>query len=230
MKILRQIALFLSLAAMAVGGGCAETKQAKNVQPSGFLGDYSLLRPGKGDEALLRYRNPAADIKKYRKIMIVPVRIFQPKGASEAQKADLQKLAGNFNVYLTRELEKDYQIVQTPGPDTMKIESAITGAEKSGRGMDLVSSALPIGMVLSAGKDFATGKPTGVGEISMEMRVTDAATGELLGEAVDRRVGGKNPSGMFDAWNDANQAMQYWAKQLAYVLCRERGSGGCVKP
>ena len=57
-----------------------------------------------------------------------------------------------------------------------------------------------------------------------------ASRRELLGEAVDRRVGGKNPSGMFDGWNDADKAMQYWAKRLVYVLCRERGSGGCVEP
>jgi hypothetical protein len=120
--------------------------------------------------------------------------------------------------------------VQLPETGTLKIEAAITGADKSGRTMDLISSVIPVGMIVSVGKDFATGKPTGVGEISAEMRLTDAVTGQVLGEAVDRRVGGKDPAGMFNAWNDADQAMQYWAKRVAYVLCKERGEDGCVKP
>ena len=231
MKILRQVTTFvLPLTLLALLGGCAETKQAKNVKESGFLGDYSRLQPGAKDEALLRYRNPAADVTKYNKVIIAPVKIFKPEDASPEEVADLEKLAGNFNAYLTEALGKDYQIVQTPGPGTMKVETAITGASKSGRTMDLVSSVMPIGMAVSSGKDFVTGKPTGVGEVSAEMRVTDATTGELLGEAVDRRVGGKDPSGMFDSWNDADKAMQYWAKRLAYVLCTERGGTGCVKP
>jgi hypothetical protein len=231
MKILQQATTFLILLALAaVCGGCAETQRAKTVRQSGFLADYSRLQPGAEGEALLRYRNPAADLKKYNKVIIAPVQIFKPENASEAEVADLQKLAGNFSAYLASELAKDYQIVQAPAPGTLKIEAAITGAEKSGRTMDLISSVVPVGMAVSAGKDYATGKPTGAGEISAEMRISDAATGEVLGEAVDRRVGGKDPSGMFNAWNDADKAMEYWAKQAAYFLCTERGGAGCVKP
>jgi hypothetical protein len=231
MKIFKQATTFLALLALAaLSGGCAETQRAKTVKESGFLGDYSRLQPGAGEEALLRYRNPAADLKTYDKVVIAPVQIFKPQDASEAEVADLQKLAGNFNAYLARELSKDYQIVQAPGPGTLMIEAAITGAEKSGRTMDLVSSVVPVGMVVSAGKDFTTGKPTGAGEISAEMRITDAATGQVVAEAVDRRVGGKDPSGMFNEWNDADKAMEYWARRAAYVLCTERGGEGCVKP
>ena len=34
---------------------CGATKQARSVEPSGFLKDYSGLRPGDEDEALLLY-------------------------------------------------------------------------------------------------------------------------------------------------------------------------------
>lgn len=230
MSIHKTATFFALLALATLAGGCAETKQAKKVEESGFLGDYSRLQPGEEGQALLRYRNPAADVKAYDRVMIVPVQIFKPKEISDAERADLQKLAGNFNAYLTRELGRDYQVVQTPAPGTLKIETAITGADKSGRTMDLISSVIPVGMAVSAGKDFATGKPTGAGDISIEMRISDAATGEVIGEAIDRRVGGKDPSGMFDAWHDADEAMRYWAKQVAYVLCTERGGTGCVKP
>ena len=54
---------------MLVVTGCAATQEAKSVEKSGFLGDYSLLREGERstikegveDQALWIYRNPAAD-------------------------------------------------------------------------------------------------------------------------------------------------------------------------
>jgi hypothetical protein len=85
-------------------------------------------------------------------------------------------------------------------------------------------------MGVSLAKDFATGKPVGVGEATTEMKITDASTGELLGAAVDRRVGGKNPDGIIDSWDGADSAMEYWAKRLRYVLCEERSGIACETP
>ncbi|CAI8767727.1 DUF3313 domain-containing protein [Methylococcus capsulatus] len=50
--------------AVALLCGCSATKQAREVQPSGFLGSYSSLRKGNGDGPLLVYANPAADCRK----------------------------------------------------------------------------------------------------------------------------------------------------------------------
>ncbi|GAB4343875.1 MAG: DUF3313 domain-containing protein [Candidatus Abyssubacteria bacterium] len=211
-------------------GGCASSKQARSVETKGFLVDHSMLQKGKDDQALLRYRNPKADIAGYTKIMLDPVLIAKPDKATQEQMADLQKLATNYYVYLSRELGKDYSMVRTPEPGTMRIQAAITGAEKSNVVTNTLSSVVPIGMGVSLAKDFATGKPVGVGEATAEMKITDASTGELIGAAVDRRVGGKNPDGIIDTWADANAAMEYWAKRLRYVLCLERGGIDCVAP
>ena len=72
---------------------------------------------------------------------------------------------------------------------------AILEAEASSPVRNVVSSVVPIGIGISAISGAATGKQTGVGEISAEFKVTDALTGELLGAAVDRRVGGKDSGG-----------------------------------
>lgn len=42
--------------------------------------------------------------------------------------------------------------------------------------------------------------------------------------------GGKNFSGMMDTWDDANQAMRYWAKRVRYVNCLGSGRSACEKP
>jgi hypothetical protein len=211
-------------------GGCAGTKQARSVEPTGFLVDRSILEKGKEDEALLRYENPDIDITRYTQALIDPVLIYRPTDASQAQLADLQKLATNFHVYLSHELGKDYTITKTPGPGVMRIQAAITSASESRAVSDLMTSVIPIGMGVSAVKEFATGKPVGTGEVSAEVKITDAQTGELIGAGVDERVGGKDPRGIFNSWNDADEGIQFWAKRLRYVLCERRGGIDCVKP
>jgi hypothetical protein len=93
-----------------------------------------------------------------------------------------------------------------------------------------LSSITPIGIGLSLVKYGASGKPSGVGEITGEFKLTDAMTGELLGAAIDRRVGGKDVSGVFDTWHNANEALKYWAARARYVLCTGRGGSNCKKP
>lgn len=188
------------------------------------------MKKGTGDEGLLIYRNEQVDPKKYTKIMIDSVGVPKPKDASKEEIADLQKLANNFYLYLAEELGKDQPVVTTTGPGTVRYSVAITGADDSNRLMELLSLIPPYGLGISIVKDFATGKPSAVGEISMELKATDAVTGELLGAAVDRRVGGKTFSGMMDTWDDANHAMQYWAKRVRYVNCVGRGEATCEKP
>jgi hypothetical protein len=65
---------------------------------------------------------------------------------------------------------------------------------------------MPIGIGVSILKYGATGKQSGVGEITVELRVTDALTGQLVGALYDRRVGGKASEGIWDTWYNADQA------------------------
>ncbi len=231
MKTLKWVGVLSIVAIIASPlGGCAGTKQARSVEPKSSFIDYSMLQKGKDDEALYRYRNPSAEVARYSKVMLDPVLIYKPREASQKEMADLQKLATNFYVYLSQELRKDYQIVDAPEPGTISVQAAITDAKRSRPVSDLMSSVVPVGAGISVAKTFATGKPIGVGEMSMEMKVTDAMTGELLAAAADRRTGGKNPKGILDTWNDADLAMEYWAKRLRYVLCMERIGIECEKP
>jgi uncharacterized protein YcfL len=50
----------LLLAAVLLAG-CGSSRPVRNVQPQGFLGDYSRLTPGAESEAGLRYINPDVD-------------------------------------------------------------------------------------------------------------------------------------------------------------------------
>jgi hypothetical protein len=144
--------------------------------------------------------------------------------------ANFQTLANNAYVYVKQELSKGYTVVSAPEPGAMRIQMAIIDADDSSAVRNTTSTFLPIGMVLSWVKYGATGKQTGVGEITAEMKITDASTGQLLAAALDRRVGGKVVSELWNDWYNADEALKFWAKQLAYNLCTMRGSASCVKP
>ena len=224
--------LLITMAAVLFCSGCSVTKQARSVDKSGYLGDdiYAIVKEGKGGESLLIYKNDQVNPKKYTSIMIDMVSYIAPKDASKDELTDLQKLATNFTIFMKEELGKDYKIVTSPESGTVRYSIAITSADDSNRLFEVLSLIPPYGLGISIAKDFITGKPTAVGEISMEIKAVDAETGELLGAAVDRRVGGKNFSGMMDTWDDANQAMRYWAKRVRYVNCLGSGRSNCEKP
>jgi hypothetical protein len=209
---------------------CVSTKQARTVEPHGFLVDYSRLQPGTGDQMLLRYVKPGVDVKGYTKILVDPFLIVVKEKQSDSMIADLHKAADVGYCYLREELGKDYVLVQTPEKGALRIQCAVTDARKAMPVWNVITSLCPLTLGISLVKDAVTGKPVAVGEATLEIRVTDAITGEILGEGVDRRVGGKHPKNMFDSWSEVDAALRWWAQRARYVLCVGRQGEGCVKP
>jgi hypothetical protein len=232
MKRIRVIAPLVMAAGIALMlGGCGSSYQARSMDvKEGLLVNPAMLEKGVGDQALHRYVNPKADFKKYTKVLIDPVIVSKASELDEKDMENYQKLANNAFVYLNQELKKDYQIVDSIGPDTMRLQMAIVDADTSKPLRNLLSSFSPIGIGLNVVKYAAVGKQTGVGEISGEFKITDASSGELLGAAIDRRVGGKGVKGIWDTWYNADGALQYWAKQARFVLCEKRSGSACEKP
>jgi hypothetical protein len=232
MKNITTVCIMLSLFVVAtLLSGCGPSLHARSVDVNQSpLVNPSILEKGTGEQALYRYLKPNVDFTQYTKIMIDPVMIAKDGELDAKERENYQKLANNAYVYLTKALEKDYQIVQSPEPGTMRIQLAIIDADSSKPVRNVLSSVMPIGIGLSLVKYAATGKPSGVGEITGEIKITDAMTGDLLGAALDRRVGGKDVKGIWDTWYNADAALEYWAQRTAYVLCTERGGTDCQQP
>ena len=200
--------------------GCAATQQRRDVVKTGFLSDYSLLTEGKGDhEALLRYINPDADWRSYNKLILDSVTVWKDKETQDVSPEDLQMLTDFAYTHLEEAMGQDYTIVSQPGPGVMRAAFAITEAESSSPGADVVTSIIPQTRILTGLKGYAVGgKPGFVGSAGLEAKITDAKTGKILMEAVDRRGGTKDLSGMTNEWNDVEKAYIYWAAALRYRL------------
>jgi len=222
--------MIVSLAAVALLlGGCGGSYQARSVDLKSSLVNPDLLEKGTGDQALYRYQNPKVNLADYSVILIDPVIIRKDGELSASELENYKTLANNFTVYMNQELSKYFTIVTASGPGTMRVQAAITDADNS-KPVRTILSFSPIGIGINLIKYTATGKQSAVGEITTELKVTDAQTGQLIGAALDRRVGGKRLSDAWDTWSNADEATKYWAKRLAYVLCMEKKLQGCVNP
>jgi len=206
-----RIILFLLVALFPIG--CAETQQARETRTAGFLDDYSILRKGAEGEALLVYHNSQADFSRYKTVYVDPV-VVLISDQSEVSQEDAMRLAGDLRLKVIWQLKQQYLVVPKLVPDALRVELALTDAAPSNVGMDVVSTLVPPAGMFSGAKGLATGTQAFVGRASVEGKITDSSTGELLLAAVDRRVGGRTLDGSMDSWDDVQQAFTYWAEQL----------------
>ncbi|MBW7864650.1 MAG: DUF3313 domain-containing protein [Candidatus Hydrogenedentes bacterium] len=111
---------------------CASTSQAKKTSTSGFLGDYSQLRPGKEGQAQLLFINPEAQFSAYTSILMDPISVYASTGDSalgKAPKDQIQELLNYLDATVRDKLSGDYTFVTTPGPGTMRLRIALTEAK-----------------------------------------------------------------------------------------------------
>jgi len=238
---MRRIVGLVAISLLIGAGGCAATQEAKSVEKSGFLGDYSLLKEGKRstfsqgaeDQALLIYKKPDVEWRKYRKVWLDSVTVWMSQKASQLKDVsveDRQRLAALLWSKLDESIRNDYEMTSNPGPDVLHIQAAITEAGSSSPVLDVVTSLyLPL-KVLSGAQGLATGVSTFTGSASVEVKITDSTTGTLLVAAVDRRGGTKSIGGSWSSWHDVDEAYRFWAEKLRYRLCQSRSGMGCVEP
>ena len=124
-------ALLGSLAAFVACAGTAV------VEPSGFLGDYSRLKPGRDDQAQLVYIDSEADFSGYERVQIEPVEVWQRVGGSDASSGELASLAADLDSALREQLALEFELVDSPEPGTLRIRTALTRVWKSGASIEL---------------------------------------------------------------------------------------------
>ena len=202
--------------------GCSASGM-KNVEQSGFLGDYSQLKSGSDDQAALVYVKPGADFKPFSKIMFerVAVTLAPSSESREIDPTILKELTDYYQNALVEAVKDGYEVVDQPGPDVLWVRVAITDVEPSNPTANTMSSIVPIGIAVSAAAKATTDANLGTGEAATEMEVLDSVTKERLAAAVDRRQGGK--AAFRGKWVDTEQAFDYWAKRFRERLDGLRG-------
>jgi hypothetical protein len=189
-----------------------------------------MLEENPGPGARLRYLREGVDWKRYDKMLLDPVQFWKASdvkaGLNEAEK---QGLVNYFHSAFYERMSQDFEMVSLPQPNTMRVSVVFTRLGNRSVTLDTVSTYVPQLRLVSEIKTVFTGKPSFVGEAAFEAKLTDAHTGELLGAAVDKRVGGKTIKNM-DSWLDVKNAIDYWVEAFAYNACTLREGTDCKAP
>jgi len=212
------IALSLALAAGSVWA--ADDAASKY---SGFLGDYSQLKPAPNREGIMRFVNKSIDLRPYTKVTFDPVQIFlTPNPDYKGVQPDaLKRVTDNFLASFKLALQSGYEVVSAPGPDVLRVRLAITGVQPANPALTPVD-ILPIKALFNIGR-AAAGEAPKVAEMTAEMEVLDA-NGNRVAAAVANRKGDKNLDQAAEmSWNDLAPIVDYWAKIFRQGLDEARG-------
>jgi hypothetical protein len=222
----------ISIAAILALAGCARTYQARNVEIAGFHDDYSLLKEGGDDDALLSYWKKGVNWQGYKKIILEPVVVKKTKDSDlhDMTHAENYRLSELLDYRLQEALKKHFRLVTKPGVDTIRVQYAITDVETSIVLLDMFSSVYPSARATSGLHHLVFGSEAFVGEASVEGKITDSTTGELLMASADARAGGKTLIGSTNEWDDVEESYKFWALQLSYQLCMRQAQINCQKP
>jgi hypothetical protein len=219
-----------ALVLMGALAGCTTTQQVavERAGVPGFLGDTSKLTPGDKEQASLRYINPAVQWTQYKKVLLEPV-TFWGDDRTKISAKEQQMLCNFLHEQLHDQLKTKYEMVTEPGPGVMRLQVAIVDAEAATPVLRTISMAIPQARLLSTLKYLATGTYPFIGGAEGEAKMTDAETGQLLGEWVDKRVGGGSIATAAQwQWGDAENVMKQWATLAATRL--SSWTSGAVKP
>ena len=178
---------FLTAAALIFLGGCSSTQP----QYSGFLGDYSTLKPSPYLAKSLMYVVPGTDVSSYENVMVEPVRIFANNEQIKADSALLKEASAYLTQRVRSKLDKNpnLNLVTQPQDKTLKVEFAITAVEAAHddrKGYQYI----PVALVVSQAAR-ASGAIDKNAIVAMELRVSDASTGQILAKVMDSESGEK---------------------------------------
>jgi hypothetical protein len=173
-----------------LGLGACASSQVDPSQYSGFLKDYSRLKPAESASGaeVMRWIDPNLNPDKYTQVYIEPSQFYpkpQPTAVISAQA--LQSITQYYDTALKRELGKDLTLAQTPGPNTIIVRPAITAISTSNEGLKPYE-VIPIALLAAAVNTAAGGRDQNV-EIATEAAFLDADNNKVMAQVVRKGSG-----------------------------------------
>jgi hypothetical protein len=211
--------------ALLAGGALLALASCGTQSPSGFLANYDQLSPGGNDYgAKMAYTNPATDFSKYDSIMFDPIAFILPAD-TKLTAADRAQLSYAMNQAVTNELRKDYKIVTTAGPNTMRFRGAVTELTPANRPPNVITSVLPASRVVMEAQQLTTGISMFSARGSGEFELLDSVSGERLVALADTRYARKQASSSASSWGQIEKSMKAAAVDVrkGLAILRSRG-------
>jgi len=212
----------------APASGSGQLLAGSKVRASGFLGDYSKLKPVSGKPGEWEYVKPGVNWYPYNKILIRSMEVWiNPKAEHvKIQPQAYTKIEETIRETVTHAFTSDsaYQVVDTPGPGVLVFHYALTGVTPVSQGL-VPSDVLPIKAALTAVR-YATGTEAYYIAMSGELEVLDGVSGERVYAVVGaRRSFATTEKGEEITWDELKDTVTFFANQWRTRLDKGRGIG-----
>ena len=212
-NVIASLLLGLALLVMTFSATAYEEAPA----PTGFLDDYSMLKPDPAEEdSRFFYRNPEYHVGDFHGIYLEEL-VFYLHASDEGraikgkEAREMMELAGLLDEAVREEVtKKGANLVDAPAEGILHCRWAITDITKS----KSVARMLPAGRAAGIGR----------GSAAMEGECRDGGSGELVMQVI-KASKGKRTSGV-TTWSGAESAVRQWAKELAERIAEKRAAEG----
>jgi hypothetical protein len=210
--------LILILQAMFVFSSVNIALAENEYVESGFLADYSILKPDPERPTVRMYMSEGADLGNYDKILLGDIELFLHPN-SEYTGISSKKVAaiiGEFRKNLENNLGKRRELVteNVVGDKVLIIKFAITNVYAT-RPKRNLANYTPVGLA-STGTKKAAGKDYVLTTAALEAAILDGETGELIAALVATGLGdelAKVKTGE-RKWKDIQQELKVYAETL----------------
>lgn len=159
-------------------------------QYSGFLGDYSELKPSDSasGQPTLRWISPDYHNSMYKDVFYTPV-VYYPaaRPTSRISQQTLDEIRNYTDIQLKGAIATRKPLVASKGPHTLVIRSAITAVNAENQGMQFYE-VVPVAAVV-ASTMAASGHRTQNSELFLEVEASDAQTGKPVIKIVRKAFG-----------------------------------------
>jgi len=222
-----KLRLMISTLCIATIGmvGCA-SQVTQPDEYSGFLSDYSRLKPAKSPSGVevLRWVDPKLDMRRYNAVYIEPTQFYpRPQATAKIPESTLRGINDYFNQALKREVGKSLPLAQGPGAGVLVVRAAITAVSSKTQGLKPYEF-VPVALVAAA---VSTG--TGIRDqdtvLGTEAQFLDGANGKVVAEVVRKGTGKplENDSQVMTP-NDVKSVIDGWASDLhqSYLKLKKR--------
>ncbi|NKB80540.1 MAG: DUF3313 family protein [Nitrospirales bacterium] len=179
---------------------------------TGFLKDYSNLKPHPDIDGRHRYINPNINIGDYSNFMVDPVAVnLSDKGKERGiDQEKLGELAQYFHQQIVEQLEIDYRVVKSGGPGVARVRASISDIVRTKVALNIHPGTKMTGV--------------GLGEAGMEAEVVDSVTGKTIAAAIDHQSGSRlDILGGLQFYGNAKSIMDNWAEDLKKFIDKAHG-------
>lgn len=182
------LAGFAVSAGLLLAGCSSSTTQPE--QYSGFLPDYSILKPATSASGapVMRWVKPGLDLNTYSSVYVEKPQFYpKPKPSEQVSQKSLNDIADYLQQAMQRELAGRLRIVSQPDADTLVLRSAITAVDTSAKGLQFYE-VIPIALAVAAAT-AAAGTRDEDTTIFVEMQALDGETSKPVAEVVRKGTG-----------------------------------------